>query len=177
MGNAAAQKKKPASARLADTLANSLANVIVWVFGLATVAVVFQAAFTLVQSPGHPVSVFGYTNGGALREAWGLTFTGEQAFFTKLGMGALAGMEGAFLAAAEAVLGVLALLMSLLSSNPGGRRFGALVLVAWVGLWLGNSGWLAYQEGFNQVLVAATVLLVFIFACSVQRLGKALKTR
>ena len=176
MGHAAAQKHKPASARLADALATSLANIIVWVFGLATVAVVFQAALNLVQSPGQPVSVFGYNGGGAFREALGLTFGGEQSFFTKVGLGVLTGMEGAFLAAAEAVLIVLALLMSLLP-NPGARRFGAFVLMAWVGLWLANAGWLAYREGFELFLVASTVLLVFIFACSVQRLGKALKTR
>ena len=47
-----------------------------------------------------------------------------------------------------------------------------LVVTGWVGLWLANAGWLAYREGFELVLVASTVLLVFIFAYSVQRLGK-----
>lgn len=173
MGQAAAKKKADTS-KLADALADGLAGFIVWGFGLATVAAVFQAAFALVQTPGAAFSVFGHTDSGATRQTIGLTYSADQAFFSRLGVTALDGMEGAFLASAQAVLILVALLTTLMPSS-GPRRFGSFLLASWVGLWLYNAGSLAYAERFHLVLTASTVLLGFIFACAVHRFVKALR--
>jgi len=170
MGKSGGKKKKkePIGTRATKAATSGMANLIVWAFGAASAFVVFRAAFDLMKTPNQSVSAFGYTPGGATSEAWGLTYGANyNGFFSRMGLDMLAGMEGAFMAAAQAALIALALMMGLLPSKNA-RQFSAIVLVAWVGLWLANAAWLTYQD-FSTVLAASAVLLLFVFACAGQR--------
>lgn len=173
MGKSGGKKKKePIGTRATKAATNGMANLIVWAFGAASAFVVFRAAFDLMTTSTHRTSAFGYASGGTVNDAWGLTYsTHSGGFFSKMGLDMLTGMEGAFLAAAQAAMIALALMMGLLP-NKNARQFSAIVLLAWVGLWLGNAAWLTYQD-FSTVLAATAVLLVFVFACAGKRATNA----
>ena len=84
--------------------------------------------------------------------SWGLTYVGESGHWLRL-----AEFAGVVIAAGLSVLRQVQL-----------RRLGLIALVAWAGLWLGNSVWMAVVAPIHVFFLAAGFMVVF-FAATVAR--------
>ena len=154
--------------RRIEMAALGTAEAVTWLFGIGSALLTLDLARSVSMVPGMRDGVFGVTEAGTVREALGLTMGGKTSFLAGTPLEAMAGMEGPLLAVAMSFAVVLALLVSLVQHRAG-RIVGAVILLAWSSLWMGNAAWLAVK-GTEPVLALVAVGLAYVTLCAARRL-------
>lgn len=153
MGFAAIHIQEPEkiSGRLSGAIASAISSLVVWLCALGTVVIVFERSWQLWTQ--------------SLSEATFLSFYfSERLPFTALNY---AGKQGALFAAAEGIVVLLALAMSLTAQDRP-RQLGLLILLGWFGLILASTG-MAASESTDSALGVLALGLALIFGFVIHR--------
>lgn len=146
-----AQEPEKISERCSNALAGAISSLVVWLSALGSVVIVFERSWQLHQQMISDATIFSFYFSERF-PSWGLTYSGRQ---------------GALIAAAEGIVVLLALAMSL-AAHDRPRRLGLFVLLCWFGLILAATA-LTASDSVNSSLGALAIGLALIFGFVIHR--------
>lgn len=154
MGFAAINIQEPEkiSERLSGAIAGAISSLVVWICALGTVVIVFERSWQLWTQSLSEATILSFY------------FFSERLPFMALNY---VGKQGALFAAAEGIVVLLGLAMSLAAQDRP-RQLGLLILLGWFGLILASTG-MAASESTDSALGVLALGLALIFGFVIHR--------